>query len=517
MKRCPECRRDYYDDTLNFCLDDGSVLLDGPAIEIVTLEPETAVFQVPDEPATLRFSAAPLSLTFANSIAVLPFANISADEENEYFCDGLSEELLNALSRVGGLKVAARTSAFSFKGKNADAREIGEKLRVGKILEGSVRRSGERLRISVQLVDAENGYHLWSERYDREMRDIFEIQDEITIAVVDALKLELLGDEKASVLKKGTDKPGAYELYLRGLFYLNKRTTAGFERAIEYFEQAIELDADYALAHAGLSDAYVLLASYDGGAKTDAIGKARTAAADAIRLDESLADAHAALGTILLNFDHDFAAAERAYSRAIELNPNNASVRNVYGQLLSQVGRHEDAIGQIRCALELDPLSLIARWVLGSCLFLAREYAAAADELRSAIAAEPDFALAHYPLAAVHMATGSLAECINELEKYQELRGEADAARAIRSAFETEGWNGALRVLVGGDIHFDTPWHNAAVFHVALDEPDDAFRELSKAVDDRDQYVLMLRVDPRLDPLRADARFDEILAKAEMK
>jgi len=320
MKRCPTCQHTYTDETIRFCRNDGTSLTSDLSSE----SSETLLLTSASRSAAILTQL----LDRTPSIAVLPFANMSASVENEYFCDGLSEELLNALAKIEGLKVAARTSAFSFKGKNVNVDEIGRALHVSTILEGSVRRAGNRLRITVQLVNVTDGYHLWSERYDREMRDIFDVQDEITLAVVDALKVKLLGEEKATVLKRYTHNAEAYQLYLRGRFYTYKRTPKDSQHAIVYFNQAITIDPNYALAFAGLADAYALLSSYGGAPPVEAMPKAREAALKAVLLDNNLAEAHAALGVILTEYDYDFAGAEREFKRAIELNPNYATAHH---------------------------------------------------------------------------------------------------------------------------------------------------------------------------------------------
>jgi adenylate cyclase len=246
MKRCPQCNRVETDDLLAFCRVDGTRLI----TDSEAFEPATAILTGGGRSAELTTR----DLPNVPSIAVLPFVNMSADAENEYFCDGLAEELLNALTRINDLKVAARTSAFSFKGRNTNVSEIGAALNVKTVLEGSVRKSANRLRISAQLINVADGYHLWSERYDREMKDVFDVQDEITLAIVDALRVKLLGDEKQAVLKRHTDDTEAYQLYLKGRYYWNKRTAEGFEKALECFEEAIARDSNYALAYAGLAD-----------------------------------------------------------------------------------------------------------------------------------------------------------------------------------------------------------------------------------------------------------------------
>ena len=252
---------------------------------------------------------------------------MSADAENEYFCDGLAEELLNALAKIEALRVAARTSAFSFKGKETDVREIGRKLNVSVVLEGSVRKSGNRLRITAQLINVTDGYHLWSERYDRQIEDLFEIQDEVTLAVVDALKLKLLSSEKASLLKQRTENTEAYQLYLKGRYYWHQRTEEAVKKGIECFEQAIDIDPNYALAYAGLADSCSLLglSEYSALSPTEAFPKAKQASVKALEIDNTVAEAHVSLAFGRMYFDWDFQRAESEYQQAIELNPSYAT------------------------------------------------------------------------------------------------------------------------------------------------------------------------------------------------
>src|SRR5437016_13136401 len=254
MKRCPHCNRVETEDTLKFCRTDGTLL-------VAAAEPESATMALPASRPSEEITTGRLRVT--PSIAVLPFTNMSADPEKEYFCDGLAEELLNALAKIEELKVAARTSAFSFKGKTANVSDIGSTLGVRTVLEGSVRKSGNRLRITVQLISAADGYHLWSERYDREMKDIFDVQDEITLAVVDALKVKLLGEEKAVVLRRHIENPEAYELYLKGRYYNNKHTIEDWLKGIEYFEKAIEIEQEDAPAYAQIGPSYITLSFFE--------------------------------------------------------------------------------------------------------------------------------------------------------------------------------------------------------------------------------------------------------------
>ncbi len=253
MKYCPICQQSYQDESLNFCLEDGSHLV---TEDFISNSPTLV-----HSPSFANLISGRHSFGQIPSIAILPFVNVSPDAENEYFCVGLAEELLNALMKLDKLRVAARTSAFSFKGRETDVRQIGQALNVSTVLEGSVRKAGNRLRINVQLISVADGYHLWSERYDRNLEDVFEIQEEIALAIVDALKVKLLGDERAVLRKRYTDNAEAYEFYLKGRLW-NRRTADGFKSAIGYFQKAIELDDDYAVAYSGLADYHLLLGFY---------------------------------------------------------------------------------------------------------------------------------------------------------------------------------------------------------------------------------------------------------------
>jgi serine/threonine protein kinase len=291
------------------------------------------------------------------SIAVLPFTNMSADPDQEYFCDGLAEELINALTQIEDLHVVARTSAFSFKGQQLDVREIGRKLNVATVLEGSVRKAGNRLRITGQLVKVADGYHLWSERYDREMDDVFAIQDEITLAIVDKLKPRLLGEEKAKLAKSRAVDLEAYNLYLRGRWFAGQLAQEAFEKAIECYNQAIKKEPDYAPAYAGLADCHTWLPFVGPFESKKIMPKARKAALKALQLDDNLAEAHSSMALIKSLYDWDWESGEREYKRAIELNPGVAFIHQRYAMFLMYMGRHDEAINEAERALELDPLS----------------------------------------------------------------------------------------------------------------------------------------------------------------
>jgi TolB-like protein/predicted ATPase len=463
---------------------------------------------------SLATTTSPTGSSPTQSIAVLPFANISADEENEYFCDGLAEELLNALAKIDELKVAARTSAFSFKGKNTEAREIGKTLNVNTVLEGSVRKAGNRIRINVQLVNAADGYHLWSERYDREMKDIFDVQDEITLAVVDALQLKLLGAKKAAVLKRYTDNTEAYELYLKGRFFWDKLSPAGIEKAIEYFNQAVLIEPDFALAYAGLADSYAVLSQVSAVPVSETMPKAREFAEKALSLDADLAEAHTSLGLVLADYDYDFVAAETCYTTAIKLNPNNASAHHLYGQLLAQLGRHTEAEAALRQAIRLDPLSILYNWQYGFGLYEARRNDEAMAQLQKVFEMDAGFPLTPWLLAAIHQVRGNHAEAAENFAKFYELAGNAEDAARVRSSFAEGGWPGFVRMMTGARRPADVTGYLAAALHASLGEKDAAFARIEKAYDSREAILsTLITNDPRMDSLRDDPRFAEMLRR----
>ena len=300
----------------------------------------------------------PAETKAGKSIVVLPFVNISPEEGQDYFCDGLSEEIINALSHIRELRVVARTSAFAFKGKEIDIREVGEKLNVDAVLEGSVRKAGERLRITAQLINVADGYHLWSERFDREMKDVFSIQDEVTLEIVDKLKIELLGKEREQVIKRYTENPEAHNLLLKGLYFWNKRTKESLKRSLECLHQALEIDPAYALAHAQLAFIFISLGWLGFARPHEAFPKAKAAAMKALEIDGSLPQAYAALGFISLFYDWDWTASEKGFKKALSLNPGFDYAHFGYSVILASLRRHEESVNALKKAVELDPLSL---------------------------------------------------------------------------------------------------------------------------------------------------------------
>jgi TolB-like protein/Tfp pilus assembly protein PilF len=450
-------------------------------------------------------------------IAVLPFADVSQLKDQDYLCDGIAEEIINHLAQVEGLHVVARTSAFSFKDKNEDIREIGRKLGVETLLEGSVRKAGDRLRITAQLIKASDGYHLWSERYDRDMEDVFTIQDEITLAIVDKLKVTLLGEEKDALVKRYTEDVEAYNLYLKGRFFWNKRTETGYLKGLEYFRQATDQDPSYALAYAGIADCYDLLGWYGYLSPQEAFPRARQAAQKAQELDDALAEAHASLGWISANYDWDWASAEKQYSRALELNANYATAHQWYAEFLTYMGRHDDSIAEAKRALELDPLSLIINNDLGQVYYFAHRYDEAIYQLRKTLEMDPGFLVAHFFLALTYAQKGMYDEALRAAQRAMTLAGEGDTLilTQLGIIYSLSGRKDDAREVLAelqdlAKHKYVSPFR-VALIYVGLGQNDKAFWWLDKACQERDHWMETLKVHPALDGLRTDSRYVDLL------
>ena len=451
-----------------------------------------------------------------HAIAVLPFRNLSSNPDNEYFCDGLAEELLNALGKVDGLRVAARTSAFAFKNRDASLSEIGRALGVTTVLEGSVRASGSRLRIAVQLANAADGFHLWAERYDRELTDIFDVQDEITLAVVEALKLRLLGDQREAALKRGTDDPEAHRHYLRGRFCWNQRTAAALREAVACYRRAIERDPTFARAHAGLAQAYVLYGWLSVAPPKDSMPRARAAALRALQLDDSLADAHEALGVYLSFYAWDQPASERALRRAIELEPRSATAHHWLGNIpLLAMARWDESLAVIRRAIELDPLSPGIASDLGVTLLFARRYDEAAAQFRATLAMDPGFYVARYHLGQALHSSGRHGDAVAELERCRDATDDpwvvALLARSLAAAGrheEAARQRDALLATAGRRYVSNI---DLAIAHAAAGERDEAFARLAADLTSRSLFPPFFAVDPVFDELRDDPRFGALV------
>jgi eukaryotic-like serine/threonine-protein kinase len=455
------------------------------------------------------------------SVAVLPFVNMSADAENEYFCDGLSEELLNLLAKIDDLRVAARTSAFSFKGRDTDVREIGRKLNVSTVLEGSVRKAGSRLRINAQLVNVTDGYRLWSERYDRQMEDVFDVQEEIARAIVDALTAKLVnsGALAVPVLKVQPAGPRpvnleSHQAFLKGRFYWNQRTWESISHGLECFGEAVAGDPLYAPAYVGLADSLNLLGYYNERPPCEAYPRAKAAARKALEIDNASAGAHASLGYARLFFDWEWDAADRDFRRAIELDPDYPSAHQWYGWYFFARGDLDLAVESTRRAHELDPLAPIISAHLALALTHAGQHDRALKYLKETLELNPGFSVGHLLTGWTYVDMGSLDVAIDHLIRAVELSQEKFGLGRLGHAYGVAGRTEQaervlerLRALTAE--RYISPLEFAFV-HAGLERHDDALSDLARAVKDRTSDLVRLRLHPWPDAMRADPRFAAI-------
>ncbi len=453
------------------------------------------------------------------AIAVLPLANRSADPENEYFSDGMTEEIINALAKVPGLQVASRSSCFAFKGKQVDIREVGEKLGVASVLEGSVRKVGNRIRITAQLISVENGYHLWSETYDRQLEDVFAIQDEISRAIVDALKLRLGSD--AGQLVAPTKNLEAYTLYLKGRFFFNKFTNPGLRKGLNLFQQSLLQDPGYARSYAGIADCWCNLAD-DWVVPDDAYPRAKAAATRALQQDPELAEAITSIGKVLCWYEWDFAGAEQQLRRAVALNSNYAEGHWAFGSVLPTVGKLGEAVEEMRKALTLDPLyPEYSRW-LGRFLLYAGDYPAAIAQTHKTIELNADYFPSYLDIGAACLAQGQPEEALEWFRHGQGLDtsvrsydafivralaplGRGDEAEEILNRLEEESRQHYVRAEV------------MAMGYAAVGDFDRAFACLERAFQARSAGLIYLHLDPGYAPLRGDARFGDLVRRIGLK
>ena len=470
-----------------------------------------------------RISATPLAggPSHVPSLAVLPFINMSADPENEYFCDGLSEELINALTHIREMRVAARTSAFAFKGKEIDVREVGERLNVRAVLEGSVRKSGQRLRITAQLISVEDGYHIWSGQFDRDMKDIFDIQEEISLTIVDHLKLKLLAGEKEKILRRRTENHEAYESYLKGLYFWKRRYERGLQKSLQYFQQAVALDPGYALPHVGIADAFGILGIFAYMPPHQAYAQARAAANKALEIDPELAEVYPSLGWIAMWYDRDWPAAEGLFQKAIRLKPDYAPAHLWYGNLLYCLGRFDESIREMRKAQELEPLEPAPPTHVGWALYYARRFDESIEVLQGVVASDPEFTLSYMWLSMNFVAKGMWGEAIAAGRKFVELTGGAVIGLCMLGlAYGSAGMKDeALRILeqIEGlkKERYVGPIFRAIVWS-GLGEKDKALEYLERSYAEKDSALALIKVWPIFDNLRAEPRFQALLKKMNL-
>jgi serine/threonine protein kinase/Flp pilus assembly protein TadD len=460
------------------------------------------------------------------SLAVLPFANMSGDKENEYFSDGLAEDIIDALTQVPGLRVMARTSAFAFRGKEQDVREIGARLNVEHILEGSVRRAGNRIRVTAQLVKASDGYHLWSQRFDREMTDVFAIQDEISQAIVEKLRVRLAGDRP--LVKRYTENLAAYDLCLKARHHLFKMTPEGREAGRRYCEQAIAQDPAYALAHIVLSESYLWSLYWGSVVPREGFARAKSAALEALRLDETIADAHSALGSVLGCGEFDWDGADREFRRAQELSPSSTAVQYDYAWcyamwFLLPLGRVAQALAEMRLALDLDPLDPFYNTLFGYLLHCARQFEPAIAQIQHAIDLDPTFFFSYWLFSVVLMVSGRLDEAVAAAEKANDLSGSnaqtlGVLGRAYGMAGRTAEARQILEELTERRRSAYVPASALASVYRGLGEMNNCYEWVARSLEEHDPiFVTSIKSTPIYDGLRSQPIYQNLLSKMNLE
>ncbi|HER40303.1 MAG TPA: hypothetical protein ENO10_03695 [Salinimicrobium catena] len=456
----------------------------------------------------------PDEMSWTHSIAVLPFADMSPEKDQEFFCDGMAEEIINALTNVDKLRVIARTSAFSFKGKNIDVRTIGNELGVANLLEGSVRKSGDQLRVTAQLVRTSDGAHLWSEQYNRDLTDVFAIQEEIALSVVEQLKMKLLDQEEERITMRLTDNLEAHQKYLRGRHILNRRRKEDIYTSIDYFKQALELDSLYVMGYIGLADAYALLPSYAAVPEDEAYPLARAAISKALEINDRVGEAYASLGWIRMLADWDWEGAEEAFRKAVSLNPGYATAYHWYGYLYMTMGKMDKSLSMVNKALELDPLSPVINRVIGDVYYSSHKYDEAISPLQKTLELEPCMPFAHLNLSLCYLQKSMYDEAFEEITREKQCRenpitgeyvlglihvkmGEIDKAREILQELENKNIKGS----------------GTAQLCFALGENEKGFKILEEMYENHDVWVIFIHSYPWFDNVRSLPRFQDLIKK----
>jgi len=455
----------------------------------------------------------------AKSIAVLPFENLSRDPDNAYFAEGIQDEILTRLAKVADLKVISHTSTQRYKSSPDNLPQIAKELGVANILEGSVQKSQDQVRVNVQLINAATDAHLWADSFDRKLIDIFAVESEIATKVADTLQAKLTGEEQHAISMQPTQNTEAYQLYLKGRYFWNKRTGPDLQKAIDYFKQAIEKDPSYALAYVGLGDSYILLSGFGAARPQDSFPLAEAAAKKALQIDDNLAEAHTTLGFSLCVHHLDFASSIREFERAIALNPNYATAHHWFGDgPLLAVGQFDRAVAEGKRALDLDPLSVIITADLGADYLVARRYNEAIEQFHKAIDLDPRFYYAHWNLAEALELKGNLHGALAEYKKAVELDDDPFVLALLGQAYAKLGQRDeALKILaqlpqIGA--HRYVPSYSYALLHMALGEKDKAIEWLERSYQEGAGLdVIFLKVDPMLDPLQKEPRFQALVAK----
>lgn len=455
-------------------------------------------------------------------LAVLPFENLSNDPGQEYFSDGLTEETITDLGQLSPerLGVIARTSAMAFKHTRKSANQVGQELGVDYLLEGSVRREGERVRISAQLIRVKDQTHIWAQSYDREMHDFLALQNELGRAIAGHVQVSLTPELKLEQAKSARSNPDAYDDYLKGRYFWNQFTEDGARKSATFFQRAIEKDPSSAQAYAGLSEAFQMLLDFSLLPPSEAYPKAEAAARKAVQLDSGNSQAHAALGWQLLAYDRDFAGADMEFRQAIELNASNSDAHDGYASYFAAVGQFDQSLAEARKARDVDPLSPGINSEVGHMLFYARQYSQAIQELHAPII-YPDFPAAHYFLSRIYEAQGMYEEAYQESFKLHTLGGVSPAMVEIQQVHARSGWKGAYQKSLAWMLHERSlgtyvSAYDIAETYLALGEDEQTLDWLEKAADEHANQVIYLKVDPRYDRLRSDSRFRDLLRRLSL-
>ncbi|HTM90174.1 MAG TPA: protein kinase [Terriglobales bacterium] len=450
-----------------------------------------------------------------DSIAVLPFVNTSGDPSVEYLSDGITEGIIHNLSQLSQVRVMARSTVFHYKGREADPRQIGKDLDVRAVVTGSLSKNGNAMRIETELVDASTGAEIWGDQFERQLSAISTIDQQIATNISDKLRLRLSGEDKTRLNKRSTENAEAYQLYLKGRFYWNKRTGDGLRRAIDYFNQAVNEDPTYALAYVGLADSYNALSVNSDVPPAESFPRAKEAASKALAIDPTLGEAHVALANALVSYDWNWPDAERELSKAIQLNSNYALAHHVFGLYFSYRGEHQQAASQERRAQELDPLSPIVNSVAARTFYFAHDYGKAREQLRKAFEIDPGFWVAHMFLGKIYAEEGRYEDAITEFHKAGEFTTEplsmigfsyAKSGRVVEA-------DAVLQQLTSMAKQRYVPPFAFAIVYVGLGDTDQAFKWLNRAYDGRDTLLSLLKVEPMLDPIRADRRYVDLLRR----
>ncbi|PYV97699.1 MAG: hypothetical protein DMG86_17915 [Acidobacteria bacterium] len=451
------------------------------------------------------------------SIAVLPFVNASADPNLEYLADGVTDGIISSLTRVPELKVMARSTVFSYKGKETNARKIGKELNVDSVLLGRIAQRGDTLTIQTDLVRVDDGSELWGDQYNRKVSDLVAVQGNIAQEIYNSLRPRLTGQETSQLNEHETENPEAYQLYLQGLYYWNKWTESGFKRAIEYFNQAVQKDPNYAKAYAGLADTYNFMGDSGYEAPEQVWQNAKSAAMRAVKLDDTLAEAHISLALVRENYDWDWTGAESEFKRAIQANPNSATAHQWYGDFLTKSGRFDEAKEELKKSQDQDPLSLLINTSIGRQLFFARQYEAAIQQLKKTLDMDPSFVPAQHAIEAAYAQNGMYQEAVGERQKVLTLSGNPDLAASVGEDFRKSGYPGVLQSWLEGLKEVSkrqyVPPYNIAVIYAQLGDKTQALAWLEQAYKQRDSKLTYIKIEPAFDQVRSDPQFQNILQR----